>query len=93
MYPDYVQVDFVNTITGHLSRGEAKFLIGADGINSTVRKILYPNEGLPIWQGLNIWRGVTSVDQIYLDEKTMISMGNPGRKYLILFPLNKHLIN
>ena len=93
LHSDYVQVDFVNTITGHLSSDKAKFLIGADGINSTVRKILYPDEGLPIWQGLNIWRGVTSVDQIYLDGKTMISMGNPDRKYLILFPLNKHLIN
>jgi 2-polyprenyl-6-methoxyphenol hydroxylase-like FAD-dependent oxidoreductase len=92
-YQDYVQIDFIHTITGDLITDKAKYFIGADGINSTVRKILYPNEGTPIWRGLNIWRGVAPVDQIYLDGKTMICFGNPDRKYLIIYPLNKHLIN
>jgi 2-polyprenyl-6-methoxyphenol hydroxylase-like FAD-dependent oxidoreductase len=90
---NYVEVDFVNPLTGELNTDKAKLLIGADGINSTVRKNLYPNEGIPVWQGLQIWRGITSVDQMYLDGRTMICMGNPNDKYMILYPLNKNLIN
>jgi 2-polyprenyl-6-methoxyphenol hydroxylase-like FAD-dependent oxidoreductase len=39
-YSDYVEVDFVNASTGDLNTERAKVLVGADGINSTVRKIL-----------------------------------------------------
>jgi 2-polyprenyl-6-methoxyphenol hydroxylase-like FAD-dependent oxidoreductase len=90
---DYVEMDFVNTITGKLITDKSKLLIGADGINSSVRKILYPNEGLPIWRGLNIWRGITSVDKMYLDGRTMICMGNPDYKHLVIYPVNNNLIN
>src|SRR5690348_6842145 len=38
---------------------EADILIGADGIHSTVRAQLYPDEGPPKWQGILMWRGVT----------------------------------
>jgi len=51
---NYVEIDFINTVNGELTTDKSKFLIGADGINSNVRKIVYPNEGTPIWQGLNI---------------------------------------
>lgn len=37
------------------ARGEA--LIGADGIHSTVRASLYPDEGPPRWNGTMLWRG------------------------------------
>src|SRR5262245_27947588 len=32
-------------------------LIGADGIHSRVRMLLYPNEGPPVWNGTMLWRG------------------------------------
>jgi 2-polyprenyl-6-methoxyphenol hydroxylase-like FAD-dependent oxidoreductase len=90
---NYVEIDFINPINGELTIDKSKFLIGADGINSSVRKFLYPNEGTPIWQGLNIWRGITPVNNMYLDGQTMICMGNPDNRYIIIYPLNKYLIN
>src|SRR5262249_18478287 len=35
-------------------------LIGADGIHSRVRSILYPDEGPPRWSGIMLWRGATT---------------------------------
>jgi 2-polyprenyl-6-methoxyphenol hydroxylase-like FAD-dependent oxidoreductase len=32
-------------------------LVGCDGIHSTVRAELYPNEGPPTWSGITLWRG------------------------------------
>ena len=34
-------------------------VIGCDGIHSAVRRMLFPNEGPPAFQGINMWRGVT----------------------------------
>ncbi|WP_236792197.1 flavin-dependent oxidoreductase [Amycolatopsis sp. GM8] len=34
-------------------------LVGCDGINSGVRKTFYPDEGEPLFHGINMWRGVT----------------------------------
>lgn len=42
---------------------DAELIIGADGINSTVRKFLI-NDGKPIFRGYNIWRGVAHLKDI-----------------------------
>ena len=49
-----VEIRFEN---GAWARGAAA--IGCDGIHSAVRKILYPDEGPPAYQGIHMWRGVT----------------------------------
>jgi 5-methylphenazine-1-carboxylate 1-monooxygenase len=36
-----------------------RVLIGCDGVHSAVRRQLYPDEGAPKYQGLNMFRGVT----------------------------------
>ena len=38
---------------------EGSVLIGADGLHSTVRAQMYPDEGPPIWSGAVLWRGAT----------------------------------
>ncbi|MFY9692566.1 MAG: FAD-dependent monooxygenase, partial [Xanthobacteraceae bacterium] len=45
--------------TGPSVQAEADALIGADGIHSTVRKLLYPAEGDPVFAGMLLWRGMT----------------------------------
>ncbi|MGH8071902.1 MAG: FAD-dependent monooxygenase [Candidatus Entotheonellia bacterium] len=37
------------------ARGDV--LIAADGIHSTVRRTFYPDEGVPTWNGIMLWRG------------------------------------
>ncbi|CAF0804734.1 unnamed protein product [Adineta steineri] len=92
-YSDYVEADFVNPCTGDINTERAKLLIGADGINSTVRKILYPNEGRPLWRGSKLYRGVAETDKLYLDGRTMILMGNPNDVEFVTYPVGKNTIN
>lgn len=92
-HPSHVEVDFMNSATSNLYTERGKFLIGADGINSTVRQILYPDEGRALWDGIAVWRGVTPVDKLYLDGRTIIFMGNPNDRELIIFPVDEHTIN
>src|SRR5262249_41096876 len=40
----------------------ADVLVGADGINSTVRQRLHPGEGAPLWNGIRMWRGITEAN-------------------------------
>ncbi|CAF3640727.1 unnamed protein product [Rotaria sp. Silwood1] len=93
LQPHHVEVDFMNSITGDIDTERAKVLLAADGINSTVRKILYPDEGPPLWQGITMWRGVTRMDKLYLDGRTMIFAGNPDDRQLIVYPVSEQLVN
>ena len=38
---------------------DADVVIAADGIHSAVRKYFYPNEGIPKWSGVSLFRGTT----------------------------------
>ncbi|MGO8919953.1 MAG: flavin-dependent oxidoreductase [Stellaceae bacterium] len=61
-------------------------VIGADGIHSTIRKQLYPDEGEPIYSGVNMWRGVTRWQPI-LGGATMIRCGWFTHAKLVLYPI------
>lgn len=61
-------------------------LIGADGIHSTVRSMLYPNEGLPAWNGVMLWRGAVEWP-VYADGRTMTIAGGNAAKFVI-YPIH-----
>ena len=61
-------------------RGDA--LIGCDGIHSTVRSTLYPNEGPPIWSGIMLWRGATEWPS-FEDGRTMVIAGGNAAKFVV----------
>ena len=61
-------------------------LIGADGIHSTVRRTLYPDEGPPIWNGIMLWRGATTWP-MYADGRTMVIAGGNSAK-LVIYPIH-----
>ena len=44
---------------GDTRRETGELLIAADGIHSTVRAQMYPDEGPPLWNGAVMWRGVS----------------------------------
>ncbi|MFT6434488.1 MAG: 2-polyprenyl-6-methoxyphenol hydroxylase-like FAD-dependent oxidoreductase [Candidatus Azotimanducaceae bacterium] len=60
---------------------EGRCLIAADGINSTARALLYPDEGAPLYGNRILWRG-TSVTKPFLDGRTMFMAGHPTCKFV-----------
>ncbi|MDQ0316492.1 FAD-dependent monooxygenase [Amorphus orientalis] len=75
------------TGAGEIETVETDMLIGADGIHSRLRTLLYPDEGRARWSGRIMYRG-TADWPIYDGGRTfIISGGNDAR--LVLFPIAK----
>ena len=69
----------------------AHVLIACDGINSTVRKQLYPSEGEPIFHGINMWRGVTRAKP-FLTGRSLARIGGiftSGK--LVVYPIRDNI--
>lgn len=62
-------------------------LICADGINSTARRVLYPNEGPPRFSGRILWRGCAEREP-YLTGASMIWAGHANQKF-IAYPIGR----
>jgi 2-polyprenyl-6-methoxyphenol hydroxylase-like FAD-dependent oxidoreductase len=62
-------------------------LIAADGINSTARNRLYPNEGPPKFSGRMLWRGCIERDP-YLTGASMVWAGHADQKF-IAYPISQ----
>ncbi|GJC84853.1 5-methylphenazine-1-carboxylate 1-monooxygenase [Colletotrichum liriopes] len=62
-------------------------LIAADGINSTARRILYPNEGPPRFSGRMLWRGCLERAP-YLTSASMVWAGHADQKF-IAYPISQ----
>lgn len=65
---------------------EADILIAADGINSTARRLLYPNEGPPHFSGRILWRAAIEWDN-FLTGASMVWAGTPDHKF-IAYPIS-----
>ena len=61
-------------------------VVGADGIHSTIRRQFYPDEGEPIYSGVNMWRGVTRWKPI-LGGTTMIRCGWFTHAKMVIYPI------
>ncbi|POS70599.1 monooxygenase [Diaporthe helianthi] len=62
-------------------------LVAADGINSTARRRLYPDEGPPRFSGRMLWRGCTE-RQPFLTGASMIWAGHANQKF-IAYPIGR----
>ena len=62
-----------------------RVLYGPDGISSTARRSLYPDEGAPIYGGRILWRGVTE-DDTFIDGSTMFMAGHQDCKF-VAYPI------
>lgn len=79
---------FVDRVSGRdKATFEGRLLIASDGIHSTARRTLFPNEGPPQWNGAVMWRGVAEFDQV-LDGCTMIMAGHPRTKF-VCYPISQ----
>lgn len=65
---------------------ESDLLIAADGIHSALRKLRYPDEGLPRYGGRILWRAVTRA-RPFLTGATMIMAGYQDVKF-VAYPLD-----
>jgi 2-polyprenyl-6-methoxyphenol hydroxylase-like FAD-dependent oxidoreductase len=64
----------------------AETLIGCDGVHSSVRKQLHPNEGAPRYSGVNMWRGTTVAPPI-LGGAAMIRAGWLSGGKIVVYPI------
>lgn len=81
---------FINRETGEVILQEkGDILIGADGINSVVRKQLYPQEGGPCYSGNVLYRGTTWMKP-FLSGSSMVMIGSLKQK-MVAYPIDPRL--
>jgi 2-polyprenyl-6-methoxyphenol hydroxylase-like FAD-dependent oxidoreductase len=61
-------------------------VVGCDGIHSSVRRMLFPNEGPPAYQGINMWRGVTRMKP-FLTGASMAVAGWLEVGKMVIYPI------
>ncbi len=74
-------------IDGETSSVEGSALLAADGINSGIRKFMYPDEGDPIWNGCVLWRGV-SRGPAYRSGASMVMAGHDFQRF-VSYPISQ----
>lgn len=60
--------------------------IGCDGIHSAIRRQFFPNEGPPVHQGVNMWRGTTRAKP-FLTGHSMVQVGWIDIGKMVVYPL------
>ena len=81
-----VEARFVDRRSGvPVATETADLLIGADGIHSTVRRALYPDEGPPKWNGAILWRAITP-SAPFLTGRSMFMAGHARQKF-VAYPI------
>lgn len=84
---DGVTVHFRDTLTDAALPGvRADILVAADGIHSVIRKALHPDEGDPVYSGVNMWRGAV-VHKPFLNGANMTRIGWLSTGKLVLYPI------
>ena len=82
-----VTVTFSNGPGGTVrSTARGRIAIACDGINSAVRKQLYPDEGEPRYSGVNMWRGVTRWRPM-LSGASMVRAGWLSHGKMVIYPI------
>ena len=78
---------FFDRAGSHIRTVRGDVLIGADGIHSRVREILFPGEGPPCWNGLMLWRGARDWP-LFLSGRSMIVAGGLHAK-VVVYPISE----
>ncbi|MEU8956137.1 flavin-dependent oxidoreductase [Streptomyces sp. NPDC048518] len=63
-------------------------LVGADGLHSTVRAMLHPGEGPPLWNGVRMWRGTADWHPV-LGGRTVAVAGSNATAKLVVYPISR----
>lgn len=79
-----VEAHFVSA-SGEQFAAKGDVLIGADGIHSQLRRILFPDEGKPRWSGRMMWRSVANWPKFGDGKHFVVAGSNDSR--LVLCPI------
>ncbi len=84
---DRVTAHFIDKESGEkLLETTSDILIGADGINSEVRKQLNPEEGSPVYSENVLYRGASKMKG-FLNSTSMVMIGHLGQK-MVAYPIS-----
>jgi 2-polyprenyl-6-methoxyphenol hydroxylase-like FAD-dependent oxidoreductase len=79
-----LEAHFVSA-SGERLTAKGDVLIGADGIHSQLRRILFPDEGMPHWSGRLMWRGTANWPKFGDGKHFVVAGSNDAR--LVLYPI------
>ena len=65
-------------------------VVGCDGIHSRIRKQLHPEEGEPLYSGVNMWRGVTRWPA-FLSGASMVRAGWLATGKMVIYPIKSRV--
>jgi 2-polyprenyl-6-methoxyphenol hydroxylase-like FAD-dependent oxidoreductase len=83
----HVEARSADRVRGAETSVTADLLIGADGIHSAVRRRFYPDEGMPPWNVITLWRSTSPV-AAPMGGKAMIWASWSGQKF-VAYPIGR----
>jgi len=82
---------FKDGLTGEdLPPQRGSVVIACDGIHSVIRKQLHPQEGEPLYSGVNMWRGVTRWPP-FLSGASMVRAGWLKCGKMVIYPIRERI--
>ncbi|WP_030606640.1 flavin-dependent oxidoreductase [Streptomyces sclerotialus] len=89
---DGVRARLLDRASGEEREYGATALVGADGLHSTVRARLHPQDGPLRWSGVRMWRGVTTEAEPFLTGSSMAILRDAAAE-LVVYPIGRRRIN
>lgn len=83
-------------LPAHFDQFDADVVVACDGIHSELRKLIAPDEGPPLWNGITMWRG-TTIGEPFLGGRRMVIVGELAHRAVVYpirdLPDGRQLIN
>ena len=82
-----VELQYLNKNTKKNETFYGDILVACDGINSNIRKQLFPDEGDPLWNGAILWRGLTTASP-FRTGASMVMIGHDTQRF-VSYPVSQ----
>ncbi|KNB53576.1 FAD-dependent monooxygenase [Streptomyces caatingaensis] len=89
---DGVRVHALDRAAGTQLTFSAEALIAADGIHSTIRALLHPEQGPLQWNGVTMWRGVTEADAFAPGNAVVIAADDKNTQF-VAYQISREALN